>query len=59
MSTDETAPAASDVVIDPLELLELIEKLSRIGNESIKLQRVVNEFVSALIGPQFVLLRFT
>lgn len=39
MSTEET-------VVDPVEILELIESLSQIGNDSMKLQRVVNQFVS-------------
>lgn len=34
--------------IDPIKILDLISELSKIGNKSDKLQRVVNEFVSGL-----------
>lgn len=33
-------------VIEPTQILGLIESLSRIGNKSVELQRAVNEFVS-------------
>lgn len=44
-----------DAVIDAVEILELIENLSQIGNESIKLQRFINQFVSALNGVMAIL----
>lgn len=34
-------------VIEPTQILGLIESLSRIGNKSVELQRAVNEFVSS------------
>lgn len=41
----ETDPSA----VDPLKILDLISELSKIGNKSDQLQRVVNEFVSCII----------
>lgn len=32
--------------IDPAQILGLIENLSRIGNKSVELQSVINQFVS-------------
>lgn len=43
MSTDKDTSAA---VIEPNQILGLIESFSHIGNKSVQLQRTVNEFVS-------------
>lgn len=42
MSADKDTPPA---VIEPTQILGLIESLSQIGNKSVQLQQVVNEFV--------------